>query len=146
MILFFENFIIIILLTLFINVCKDHHHHQKGVYSCTFSFCLLLEIQILVLGMKLLLFCIDKTDAFLREGNVILSGVFWFLLCKDTITKQLKVVIIVLYHFWYLVMFFLNKNITLWKKYENQTLQTDIDFQFFTWNNYSSCDSQYWNT
>lgn len=145
MILFFENFIIIILLTLFINVCKDHHHHQKGVYSCTFSFCLLLEIQILVLGMKLLLFCIDKTDGFLREGNVILSGVFWFLLCKDT--KQLKVVIIVHYHFWYLVMFFLTKDITLWKNYENQTfLQTDIDFQFFTWNNYSSCDSQYWNT
>ena len=90
---------------------------------------------------------IYKTDGFLREGNVILSGVFWFLLCKDTITKQLKVVIIVLYHFWYLVMFFLTKNITLWKNYENQTfLQTDIDFQFFTWNNYSSCDSQYWNT
>ena len=143
MILFFENFIIIILLrcsSMFVRtiiIIKRVSILALLVFVCYWKY--------KFLEWNCYFSCIDKMDGFLRERNVIISGVFWFLLCKDT--KQLKVVIIVHYHFWYLVMFFLNKNITLWKKYENQTLQTDIDFQFFTWNNYySSCDSQYWNT
>ena len=50
---------------------------------------------------------------------------FDFCCVKTKDTKQLKVVIIVHYHFWYLVMFFLTKNITLWKKLRKSDLLTN---------------------